>query len=51
MRNLTVLLSDNLQKYWPCRHTVMARSPFLAIGDKVAQSWLYSVYDMVISEL
>jgi hypothetical protein len=51
MQNLTVLLSDKLQKCWLCRHAFMARSPLLAIGDKVAQPWLYSVYDMVISEL
>jgi hypothetical protein len=36
MRNSTVLLSDKLQKCWLCRHTFMAISPLVAIGDRVA---------------
>jgi hypothetical protein len=32
MRNLTFLLSDNLQKCWLCRHTFMANSPLVATG-------------------
>jgi hypothetical protein len=33
MWNLTILLSDKLQKRWLCRHTIMANSPLVAIGD------------------
>jgi hypothetical protein len=36
MRNLTVLLSDKLQKCWLCRHTFMANSRLVATGDRVA---------------
>jgi hypothetical protein len=36
MQNLTVLLSDKLQKCWLCRHTFMANLPLVAIGDRVA---------------
>jgi hypothetical protein len=36
MRNLTILLSDKLQKCWLCHHTFMANSPLVAIGDRVA---------------
>jgi hypothetical protein len=36
MRNLTILLSDNLQKWWLFSHTFMANSPLLGIGDRVA---------------
>jgi hypothetical protein len=35
-RNLTILLSDKLQKFWLCRHTFMANSPLVAIGDRIA---------------
>jgi hypothetical protein len=37
MRNLTILLSDKLQKCWLCRHTFVAISPLVAIDDRVAQ--------------
>jgi hypothetical protein len=36
MRNLTVLLSDKLQKCWLCHHTFMANSPPVATGDRIA---------------
>jgi hypothetical protein len=36
MQHLTILLSDNLQKYWLYRHIVMANSPPVAIGDSIA---------------
>jgi hypothetical protein len=36
MRNLTILLPDKLQKSWLCRHTFMAYSPLVAVGDRVA---------------
>jgi hypothetical protein len=36
MRNLTILLTDNLQKCWLFSHTFMANSPLLGIGDRVA---------------
>jgi hypothetical protein len=36
MRNLTILLSDKLQKCWLCRHTFMANSPLVAIGNRVS---------------
>jgi hypothetical protein len=36
MLNLTILLSDKLQKCWQCRHTSMANSPLVAIGDRFA---------------
>jgi hypothetical protein len=36
MRNFTILLSDKLQKCWLFRHTFMANSPLVAIGDRVA---------------
>jgi hypothetical protein len=44
MRNLTVLLCDKLQKCWLCRHTFMANSPLVAIGDGVAHLGT-TVYD------
>jgi hypothetical protein len=31
-----IFLSDKLQKCWLGRHTFMANSPFVAIGDRVA---------------
>jgi hypothetical protein len=37
MQNLTILLSDKLQKCWLCRHAFMANSPLVAFGDRVAQ--------------
>jgi hypothetical protein len=36
MRNLTIILSDKLQKFWPCRHTFMANPPLLATDDRVS---------------
>jgi hypothetical protein len=36
MRYLTILLSHKLQKILLCRHTIMANSPLVAIGDRVA---------------
>jgi hypothetical protein len=36
MRNLTILLSDKLQKCWLCRHTFVADSSLVAIDDRVA---------------
>jgi hypothetical protein len=36
MRNLTILLSEKLQKRWLCRHIFMANSPLVEIGDRVA---------------
>jgi hypothetical protein len=36
IRNLTILLSDKLQIGWICRHTFMANSSLVAIGDRVA---------------
>jgi hypothetical protein len=36
MRNLTILLSDKLQKCWLCRRTFMANSSLVAIGDRVS---------------
>jgi hypothetical protein len=38
MRNLTLLLSDKLQKCWLCRHTFMANSPLVAIEDGVTHT-------------
>jgi hypothetical protein len=38
MRNLTSLLSDKLQKIWLCRHTFIAISPLVEIGNTVAHT-------------
>jgi hypothetical protein len=51
MWNVAVLLSDKLQKCWLCRHTVMANSPLVAIGDRVTHPgsnvqvlfWIFSL--------
>jgi hypothetical protein len=36
MRNLKILVYDSWQKCWLCRHTFMANSPLVAIGDRFA---------------
>jgi hypothetical protein len=48
MRNLTVHLSDKLQNCWLSRHTFMANSPLVAIGDRVAHPSYCKTFDVTL---
>jgi hypothetical protein len=48
MLNVTIILSDKLQKCWLCRHTFMANSPLAVIGDRFAHPG-YNAYEVNIT--
>jgi hypothetical protein len=55
MRNLTILLSNKLQKCWLCSPTFVASSPLVAIGDRIglpgSKVTLQSFISVVLNKL